>query len=83
MNILEKIVTPRFIAFNAHCWFAYAIVFTFFNRWCVAAALIAAGVKEFYVDKHYESDQTFGDNAADFSGYLAGIFLALLARRFI
>ena len=27
-NLLTRIVTPNFIAFNAHCWFAYAIVYT-------------------------------------------------------
>lgn len=83
MNMLQRIVTPKFIAFNSHCWFAYAIVFTFWNRWCVAAALIVAGVKEFYIDKHFEADQNFDDNLDDFSGYLAGIMLALLARRFL
>jgi hypothetical protein len=82
-NLLTKIVTPAFITFNAHCWFAYATVFTFFHWWIVPGALIAAGVKEFYIDKHFEVDQTFGDNAADFSGYLAGILLAICAHYFL
>lgn len=80
MNILQRIVTPAFIAFQSHCWFAYAIVFTFNQHWSIAAMLVAAGVKEFYIDKHFELSQTFRDNMQDFTGYLTGILLAICAR---
>ena len=83
MTLLDKIVTPAFVAFQAHCWFAYALVFTFFSPWVVGAAVLAAGVKEFYVDKHDEANQSFDDNARDFAGYCVGIALAALARHFL
>jgi len=80
LNLLTRIVTPAFITFNAHCWFAYALCYTFrANWWIIPATLVAAGVKEFYVDKHFEVDQTFGRNAADFIGYLTGILFAICA----
>jgi hypothetical protein len=78
-SLLTKIVTPAFIAFQAHCWFAYAIVHTFHYGWVPYAALAAAGVKEFYVDKHFEVGQTFDDNLEDFAGYATGVVLALIA----
>ena len=82
MNILEKIVTPSFVAFQAHCWFAYAIVVTFgLNTlpWVVGAA----AVKEFYVDKHFEANQSFSDNLQDWTGYVAGALLAVCALRYL
>lgn len=81
-TLLTKIVTPAFVAFQAHCWFAYALVLTFFHPWVIAAAVLAAGVKEFYVDKHFEVGQSFDDNLQDFFGYAAGIVLAVLAHHF-
>lgn len=79
-NLLTKIVTPKFIAFQAHCWFAYAVVFTFGLR-TVPWALGAAAVKEFYIDKHFEVDQSFLDNLEDWAGYAIGTFLAVVAWR--
>jgi hypothetical protein len=83
VTLLDNIVTPAFVAFQAHCWFAYAVVFTFFNPWVVGGAVVAAGVKEFYIDKHFESDQSFKDNAQDFVGYAVGVVLAVLARVYL
>jgi hypothetical protein len=80
MNILTRIVTPAFITFNAHCWFAYAVVVTFYGPWMIGAAVVGAGIKEFYVDKHFEEAQSFLDNLRDFGGYCAGIALAVLVR---
>jgi hypothetical protein len=80
-NILTRIVTPAFIAFNAHCWFAYAMVYTFPHT--ALAFVLGAGVKEFYIDKHYESAQDFDDNLQDFGGYCAGIVLALCAKHYV
>jgi hypothetical protein len=83
MSILDKIVTPAFVAFQAHCWFAYAVVFTLGTRygayeaWIVAAALALAALKEFYIDKHFEADQSFSDNLRDFVGYASGVVIAL------
>ena len=82
-NLLTKIVTPGFIAFQAHCWFAYAIVYTFHSPQTVIAMIFAAAIKEFYIDKHFEIGQTFDDNLGDFCGYLAGIVLAVLAVNYI
>jgi len=80
MTLLDRIVTPAFVTFQAHCWFAYAFCFTFNQHWSITAMLVGAGVKEFYVDKHFEAGQTFKSNAADFIGYMTGILLALIAR---
>jgi hypothetical protein len=77
MNILEKIVTPGFIAFQAHCWFAYAVCYTFNYSFVPISVIAAAGIKEFYIDKHFEVGQSFKDNLTDFSGYLTGVLLAL------
>jgi hypothetical protein len=79
---LAKIVTPKFIAFNAHCWFAYAVVITLPFPETAPAVLVGAAIKEFYIDKHYENGQTFIDNSQDFLGYVTGTILALLIRRF-
>jgi hypothetical protein len=81
MNILQKIVTPGFIAFNAHCWAAYALVFTFHHWWVVAAVIVSAGIKEFYIDKHDEVAQSFRDNLTDFAGYMTGVVAALAMLR--
>ena len=85
MTLLDRIVTPKFVAFQAHCWFAYAYVHTFYphHHWTPYAAAGAAAVKEFYIDKHFEAGQTFLDNLTDFSGYLVGIALALCANHFL
>jgi hypothetical protein len=84
-NLLQRIVTPGFITFNAHCWFAYAYVHTFqpHHHWAFAGTIGAAAVKEFYIDKHFEQGQSFRDNLTDFAGYLAGAILALCALRFL
>jgi hypothetical protein len=82
-NLLTKIVTPAFITFNAHCWFAYAIVLTFFNPWVLGAVVLGAGIKEFYVDKHFEVAQSFDDNLGDFAGYVTGTSLAVLAHVYL
>ncbi len=82
MTLLDKIVTPAFIAFQAHCWFAYAILLTFGPRaWPYATA--AAAVKEFVIDPHFETGETVVTGIPDFAGYAAGIILGLLALRFL
>ncbi len=83
MTILTKIVTPAFITWNAHMWFGYAVVFTFYGPWTITGAIIAAAVKEFYIDKHYETGQAFTKNLQDFTGYLSGIALACVAHAYI
>lgn len=82
MTLLDRIVTPAFVAWQAHMWFAYAVVFTFApgHHWAIWAAVLAAGIKEFYIDKHFETAESFDDNAEDFAGYLCGIVLAALCR---
>ena len=79
-NLLQKVVTPDFVAFQAHCWFAYALAYTFPHPWVYAAVIIGAVIKEFYVDKHFELAQSFKDNLLDFSGYATGVLLAFLVR---
>jgi hypothetical protein len=77
MSFLDKIVTPTFITWNAHMWFAAFVVST--ALWyvpatiTVSAALALAALKEFYIDKHFETGQTFLDNLRDFAGYASGV----------
>jgi hypothetical protein len=83
LNLLTRIVTPAFITWQAHMWSAYAVVYTFYSPWVIGGAALAAGIKEFYVDKHFEVDQSFRDNATDFAGYFVGIVLAIAARTYL
>lgn len=82
--IAELGENPNFIAFNAHCWFAYASVFTLASFGVdalpvCAAVIVAAGIKEFWFDATQEKDppQTFLDNLEDFAGYAGGALLAV------
>jgi hypothetical protein len=77
---------PNFVAFNAHCWFAFAVVgswnISFHARLALAvAATLAALGKEFWFDLHYETTppQTILDSLRDFAGYMAGTWGAVLA----
>lgn len=79
-SLLARIVTPGFITWQAHMWFAYAVAFTWCNRGTVAGVVLYALVKEFYVDKHFENAQSFDDNLQDFAGYFSGVVLAVAAR---
>ena len=78
-NLLAKIVTPNFIAFQAHCWFACTLVLVFPTILTLVLIVLGAGIKEFYIDKHFEVDQSFNDNLLDFAGYLTGMIVALVA----
>ncbi len=84
-SVIAKIGTnPYFIAANAHAWFAYAIVSTFYSMPTVCLALLAAWLKEFWFDAKYEvPQQTFKDNLTDYLGYCAGIGLAVLTKTFL
>jgi hypothetical protein len=84
-SVIAKIgVNPFFIAFNAHAWFAFSIVSTFYSKWMVAAALLATFIKEFWFDATYEvPKQTFEDNLTDWLGYCSGIGLAVLTKTFL
>lgn len=73
---------PAFIAFNAHCWFAFAVI-SLFGVWAIPVAFVAAAVKEFWFDVKYEDKQTMTDGLLDFAGYSTGILfggLSLLLR---
>lgn len=76
-SVVAKVgVNPYWIAANAHCWFAFAVL-TFFPHWWVfvAGAAIAA-IKEFIFDARNEvPKQTAFDNWSDFAGYLVGLGL--------
>lgn len=70
---------PAFVALNAHCWFAFAVVRTL-GAWALVPVLLLAAIKEFWFDATYEvPKQTFWDNATDFGGYALGAVLAVLA----
>jgi hypothetical protein len=70
---------PTFVAFHAHCWFAFAVVHTL-GPWSVWFAVPLAAAKEFWFDATYEvPKQTFLDNCEDFIGYSAGMVIAVSA----
>lgn len=84
MNFIAKLgENPAFIAFNAHCWFAFSAVYVAgahgYDLEAAALGFVLAAAKEFWFDATYETNppQTFDDNIEDFAGYLAGIVLAL------
>ncbi len=69
--------------FNAHWLFGYALFVTFPNAWAFGIATVLFGVKEFYVDKHFETTpQTFMMNLGDFGSYMLGMVLAFAAVHF-
>lgn len=75
---------PKFIAWMAHMFCAYAVVYTFvpYHHWVSAAVCSVTFVKEFLWDKHFEHPgQTFHDDLMDWCGYLSGVFLALVMLR--
>lgn len=84
MSFLDKIVSPKFVAWNAHMWFAAFVVSM--ADWYVSplivvpAALALAALKEFYIDKHFESGQSFRDNSRDFLGYASGVAVGWFAQ---
>jgi hypothetical protein len=77
-NLLQRIVTPAFVAFNSHCWFAafwITVAFLFQVPYAISVLLAGAALKEFYVDKHFENGQTFWDNMVDWLGYFTGVVI--------
>jgi hypothetical protein len=85
MNLFSKVAqSPLTAAFFAHSGVAFFAMFlgsrTDIPLWhCAMAAVVAAAVKEFYIDIHFETDppQTYADSAGDFVGYLVGIAAAV------
>jgi hypothetical protein len=85
MNIASKIAAfgedPAFVAFNAHCWFAFSLMSvcrTYLAPLHLATFFtLTAFVKEFWFDLRYESTprQTVLDSLHDFVGYAFGICL--------
>ena len=69
---------PLFVTFNAHCWFAFAII-SIFGIWAIPIAFTVAALKEFWFDIKYEDNQTIMDGLLDFIGYSTGIILGGLS----
>jgi hypothetical protein len=83
MSLPTSITTnPEFVAFNAHVWFAYAVVYTLHSTpVAIVCMIIAAAIKEFWIDHLYEvPQQDFNENLDDFAGYVLGVMLAGLIR---
>ena len=75
---------PTFIAAMAHCWFAYAIVYTAHRWWVAIPVVLLAAAKEFAFDARYEQPkQTLVDNLTDWAGYSAGAALAVAALTYL
>lgn len=84
MTLLDRIVTPTFVAFNAHTWFAAFVVSQAIARGvpvgiAATGALALAALKEFGIDAHLESGQTFRDNLTDWLGYAVGVGIGAVA----
>ena len=79
-DLISNIGTnPTFIAFNAHCWFAFAALVTWGDPVGFPVLLAVAAVKEFWFDANYETPkQNFLDNFTDFTGYLVGLGLGYI-----
>jgi hypothetical protein len=84
MNLFSKVAqSPYTSAFFAHAGVAYFVMSLGARAasplWiCALIAVIAAAIKEFYVDIRWEQNppQTYADSAGDFAGYLVGIVAA-------
>ncbi|HUD11453.1 MAG TPA: hypothetical protein VMS08_03510 [Candidatus Saccharimonadia bacterium] len=74
---------PSFISWNAHMFFAYAVAYTFHSWWVAAAVIVGAGLKEFYLDKHFGMARDFQKSLVDWLGYTSGVLLALAARAWL
>lgn len=76
---------PNFVAFQAHMWFAFALVYGLkLGMIGVVTILGAAAAKEFYFDIKFEQDppQTIKDGLLDFAGYASGVVLGVLCQLF-
>lgn len=50
----------------------------------IAVAEVGFAIKEFYIDKHFETThQTFMMNLTDFGSYTLGVVSALIAKHFL
>lgn len=87
MNLFSKIaLSPITSGLFAHAGVAFFVMFLGSRAhsplWiCALSAILAAGIKEFYIDLRYEvaadgTRQTLWDSIEDFAGYAAGIALA-------
>jgi hypothetical protein len=81
-KFLSVFADAKWVGQYSHFAWAYGVVFTFYGDWTIAAFLAAASIKEFYVDKHFEFQQSFADNALDFSTYALGVVVAVIAHHF-
>jgi len=79
---------PNYLAQVGHVLFGYSLILTvaFAGRsfescwWTLAGGALVAGLKEFWYDAKYEiPKQTFWDNLLDFSMYIVGGFVGMLA----
>jgi len=73
--------SPGFIAFMAHAGVAaFLLSLVHWHQGAVGIVfLLVAMVKEFWFDVHYELNQDYADGLQDWSGYLAGVVVALIA----
>ncbi len=72
-----------FVGQYSHFAWAYGVVYTFYSVKVAVGFFVAAAVKEFYIDKHFEYRQTAKQNAIDLGSYTLGIAVAIIARHFL
>lgn len=59
---------------SAHFFSATFVVHALHGHWwAIAACIVAAAIKEFWYDQHFESAEVRGSNLKDFSFYCLGI----------
>ncbi len=81
-QFLSVFADSKFVGQYSHFAWAYGVVFTFYSVTTAAVFLGVAAVKEFYIDKHFEYEQTFKINLLDFSTYALGVAVAIVAHHF-
>jgi hypothetical protein len=64
---------------HAPFWFAFSVVAISHRPWVALAVAGLAAIKEFWFDARYEiPKQTFQDNFADWTGYIAGAAISAI-----
>ena len=90
-NAIKKFLSifadSKMVGQYSHFAWGYGVVLTCAIRghgtMAAAIFLAVAAVKEFYIDKHFEYQQTALDNTIDLASYALGVGVALLAHHFI
>ena len=81
-KFLGVFADSKMVGQYSHFAWGYGVVLTFYSATTIAVFLGVAAVKEFYIDKHFEYEQTAKQNTIDLSSYALGAAVAIIAHHF-